>query len=122
MSTFATEIPSFVRRRRWPRYQISVPIRVIITTPEKTRIIDGRGDAVNQGGMAITAGVELEVGDPFQLELTLPYCDCPIRVNAVVRDRSGYRYGIEFVPEWQQESKDIERLQLSLNLIALNYH
>ena len=38
--------------RRWPRYKVNVPIRVIIQSAMKATIIDGRGTSLSEGGMA----------------------------------------------------------------------
>ena len=45
------------RTRRWPRLHLDVPIRVIVHAPGKTSVIVGRGNELNDGGMALTAGV-----------------------------------------------------------------
>jgi hypothetical protein len=48
--------------RRWQRYPLDVPIRVIVDTPGKTKLYDGRGNELSEGGMAVTAGDELSPG------------------------------------------------------------
>jgi len=48
--------------RRWQRYPLDVPIRVIVDTPGKTKLYDGRGNELSQGGTAVTAGDELSPG------------------------------------------------------------
>ncbi len=99
MSTIM-EMPSssYPSLRRWPRHKISVPIRVIVHQPEKTRVIEGRGVEVSEGGMAVFAGVELGLLDEIEVEFTEPFGE-PLRVTGVIRNRSGYTYGVEFVPE-----------------------
>ena len=47
--------------------------------------------------MALTAGLELKPGDETEIEFTPPYSGTPIRIRGIVRNRSGYRYGMEFV-------------------------
>jgi|SRR5579871_1721735 len=100
MSTLM-EMPSssYPALRRWPRHKINVPIRVIVHQPAKTRIIEGRGVEVSEGGMAVFAGVELGVLDEVEVEFTEPFQGDPIRVTGVIRNRSGYTYGVEFVPD-----------------------
>lgn len=89
--------------RRWPRLHLDVPIRVIVHRPTKTRVIVGRGNELNEGGMSLTAGVELRPGDDTEIEFTPPYSGVPIRIRSVVRNRAGYRYGMEFVAADEQE-------------------
>ncbi len=38
--------------RRWERYRVNVPIRVIVSRAMKASIFDGRGTSVSEGGMA----------------------------------------------------------------------
>ena len=59
--------------RRWPRHRLDVPLRVIIHTPDKTVIRDGRSRELSEGGMCFAAGVELKMGDQVEIEFT-PAC------------------------------------------------
>jgi hypothetical protein len=64
-------------------------------------------------------GVELDVGAEVDIEFTLPYSGEPIRVaGAVVRNRDGYRYGCEFIPDGLGEQKDVARLREVLQTFA----
>src|ERR1700739_1844166 len=85
------------RRRRWRRHPLDVPIRVIVHSLSKTSVFVGRGNELSEGGMAVTAGVELKNGDEAEIEFTPPYSGGPIRIRGIVRNRAGYRYGLEFV-------------------------
>jgi hypothetical protein len=96
--------------RRWQRYKLDVPIRVIIQKGGKTSFFDGRGNELSEGGMALTAGVELLPGDSIQIEFTTPYSGFPIRQTGIVRNRTGYRYGIEFAVTSTEDAEQAERL------------
>src|SRR5246127_5236026 len=87
------------RRRRWRRHHLDVPIRVIVHRAEKTSVFVGRGNELSEGGLALTAGVELKIGDAAEIEFTPPYSGGPIRIRGVVRNRAGYRYGMEFMAD-----------------------
>jgi hypothetical protein len=97
----ATEVimpqAGYSRLRRWPRYKINVPVRVVVQKPEKTVIVSGRGTELNEGGMAIFAGIELRVGQRVEIEFTPPYDGQPLRVRSTIRNRNGYNYGAEFL-------------------------
>ena len=101
---------SYRQSRRWRRHKLDVPIRVIVHGPDKTSLIDGRGNELSEGGMALTAGVELLQGDTVQVEFTPPYSGLPIRQTGIVRNRTGYRYGIEFVVTNTRDAEQVERL------------
>ena len=72
------------RRRRWRRHHLDVPIRVIVHRAEKTSVFVGRGNELSEGGLALTAGVELKIGDAAEIEFTPPYSGGPIRIRGVV--------------------------------------
>jgi len=102
-----TTSESVVNTRRWKRYKLDVPVRIIVHNRMKTKIVDGRGNELNEGGLCIAAGVELQIGDRVQVEFTPPYSGEPVRARADVKDRNGYSYGMEFVA---LESEDIENI------------
>ena len=106
------------RTRRWPRYRLDVPLRVIVHGPGKTSVIVGRGNELNEGGMALTAGVELKLADQTEIEFTPPYTGSPIRIRGVVRNRKGYRYGMEFVAESDHEQEQVLRWRTMLGVLS----
>jgi hypothetical protein len=109
--------PVHEQERRWPRYKIDVPVRAVIHKPDKTLIRDGRGTEMSQGGMCLMCqlmGVELGLGDEIEVEFTPPYSGKPIRVRSEVRNRNGYSYGVEFVPEGKDERIEVTRLRQML--------
>jgi hypothetical protein len=101
---------TFKQPRRWQRHKVDVPIRVIVHGSNKTSLYNGRGNELSEGGMALTAGVELLLGDMVDIEFTPPYSGLPIRHKGTVRNRTGYRYGIEFLANNNQDAEQIERL------------
>jgi hypothetical protein len=107
--------------RRWPRHRLDVPLRVIIHTPDKTVIRDGRGRELGEGGMSVAAGVELKMGDQVEIEFTPAYSGRPIRVHAVARNGNGYSYGAEFVASSDQERQEIASLRENLQTLSSAY-
>lgn len=114
----ATELvitqPQMMTSRRFRRYKLDVPVRVVVHTDEKTRIIDGRGNELNEGGMALQAGVELEMGDVVDVEFTPAYTGEPLRARAAVRNRNGYRYGLEFLLETPEDCDRVTDIRVAL--------
>ena len=106
------------RKRRWRRHHLDVPIRVIVHRPSKTSVFVGRGNELSEGGMAVTAGVELKTGDEAEIEFTPPYSGGPIRIRGIVRNRAGYRYGMEFVAEGEREKESVDRLKTLLTVMS----
>lgn len=104
--------------RRWVRHRIDVPIRVIVNRSLKTSVVPGRGNELSEGGMALTAGVELNPGDEAAIEFTPPYSGMPIRIRGVIRNRKGYRYGVEFLTTNSAEIEQAERLRVMLRVMS----
>jgi hypothetical protein len=121
-ASVAAELPikpaTVINTRRWPRHRLDIPIRVIVHTPERTKLYDGRGNELNEGGMAVTAGVELDVGHEVAVEFTPPYTGIPIRVRGIVRNRVGYRYGVEFVTDNADETEQLNHLRSLLQTLS----
>lgn len=112
--------PSYQGKRRSVRYKLDVPLRVILHEQDKTLIRDGRGTELGEFGMCVMVGMELKVGGEVEIEFTLPYSGEPIRVSGTVRNRNGYRYGCEFIPDGQGARKDVARLRQVLQTFAAN--
>lgn len=109
---------AIITTRRWKRHLLDIPIRVIVHTPERTKLYDGRGNELSEGGMAVTAGVELKVGREVAVEFTPPYTGIPIRVRGIVRNRTGYRYGMEFLTENAVETEQVNQLRSLLQTLS----
>jgi hypothetical protein len=82
--------------RRWPRYQIDLPVRIVALNGILTAPVMGRGSDISRAGMALDAKVDLNPGDLMQLQF--PTTE-PSRVNAIVRHRNGNRLGLEFLSQ-----------------------
>ncbi len=97
--------------RRWRRYQIRVPVLVVVQRGNVSTRVHGRGTEINEGGMCVFAGVDLNSGDQVELEFTAPYSDQALHVWAQVRNRYGYYYGLEFLTENADERANVERFR-----------
>ena len=100
--------------RRWPRYKLEVPLRILAQKSGKTVIVQGRGNELNEGGMAVFAGLELALEEEVAVEFTPPYSGQPIRVRAIVRDRKGYSYGMEFLGLTIDDHQNVSQIRTVL--------
>ena len=98
-------------RRRWTRYKVDVPVRMIVQRPTKVAIVEGRGSELNCGGMSVFAGIELSVAGQVEVEFTAPYSGKPIRVRCFVRSRRGYTYGVEFITENDMDYESVAHIE-----------
>ncbi len=112
--TGAVATSGYILARRWLRFEVDVPIRVIICLPTRTRIFDARGISLSEGGMALFAGAELTAGDLVAVEFTPAYSAPPIRVDAIIRNRKNYHYGVEFLIATDIQKQTVETLRRHL--------
>jgi hypothetical protein len=61
-ATALGRLPDYTSGRRWQRYKVNVPIRVIVCRAMRASIFDGRRTSLSEGGMALFAGAELRPG------------------------------------------------------------
>jgi hypothetical protein len=87
-------MPSLENTRRWDRLPVDLPVRVITSKGFSTTVVPGRGTEMSQGGMVLYAGMLLKPGDLLEIEFETPV---PSRVPAIVRSRSGFCFGLEFI-------------------------
>jgi len=110
----------YAAQRRWQRFKLDVPVRVIAYRENKVIIVSGRGNEVSEGGLAIFAGVEVKLGEELSVEFTPPYSSEPLRVRAIARNRKGYKYGIEFLAQNAEEEERVARLRELLRFASGN--
>ena len=106
--------------RRWQRYRLNIPIRLIYTHEGTSKIVSGRGNDMSEGGVLVFAGLELKTGDEVSIEFTPPFSAGPVRAKGIVRHRRGYNYGVEFVQETEADKESTERFRGLLRLAAGN--
>jgi hypothetical protein len=94
MGSSSAKMPTSPRTRRWQRHPIDLPVQVLIASESSAITVSGRGTELSEGGMGLYAGILLNPGDLLEVEFGSP---CRFRIMAVVRQRSGYCFGLEFI-------------------------
>ncbi len=82
-------------KRRWVRYPVEMPVE-LRTKPEAVNSIYGRALDVCQEGLGLLAACDLAVGQKIEVDFTIPQAGQRFRFPAEVRNRNGYRYGLQF--------------------------
>ena len=101
MPTFFSALSQ--NKRRWRRLHFTVPVRV---TPDQSRhntVIDSCGCQINPGGISFFADTDLPIGDEVEITLT----DYRLTLRGVIRDRTGDRYGVEFLAMRAEEKEQL---------------
>jgi len=81
--------------RRHPRYEIDTELHV--TTPDERATMRGRSLNISESGTAGVFVTEWVAGTAVHLEFSVPVTSRPVMVAGILRSRSGYRHGLEFV-------------------------
>ena len=110
--------PEHAPLRRWPRYTVDVPVRVITQGLTKGTIVQGRGSELNNGGMAVSAGTDLSIGSQVLVEFTAPRTGQPIRVRCFVRNRAEHKYGVEFITESDDDYQSVNQIETILRSLG----
>ncbi len=118
MATAETTTPQVQPTRRWKRHNFDLAVFLKVSRPEGPKTIQACGRQLNEGGMAVFAGTEMEVGEKVEVEFTPPYADTPIKLKAEIRDRNEYYYGLEFVATTSEEQREIELLRLLVQALT----
>jgi hypothetical protein len=85
---------SWTNTRRWPRYHVHLPVFISTETEVLTVAVPGVVSEISQGGMELYGGVQRRPGDLMEVEFQA--AGVP-RVAGVVRSRSGFCFGLEFL-------------------------
>lgn len=90
--------------RRWTRHQVKLPVRIIAPNETSEITVPGLTTEISQGGMALYGGVPLQPGDVMAVEFQTSN---RLRVAALVRDRYGYCFGLEFLGLLPSEGTEV---------------
>lgn len=80
--------------RRWPRHEVDLPIGVVLDDGSSRTLVPGRGTEISEGGMSVYAAIDLKPFDLMEVEFEQP---SRTQITAVVRNRSAYCFGVEFL-------------------------
>jgi hypothetical protein len=104
------------RARRYPRYEFETDLTATMLGMEGSETARGCSLNINEAGIAGLFANEWDVGASVNLQFSVPFATAPVRVRAVVRNRTSYQYGFEFVDLTPEHSKTINRTCRMLGL------
>ena len=100
-----------VAARRWTRYLVNLPVRLVTEGPAQSVIVKGEASDLNVGGVAVRANVALPVGAQVAVEFTLPLIGEAAKLRGFVRNRQGFTYGLEFITENDTDYENVARIE-----------
>jgi c-di-GMP-binding flagellar brake protein YcgR len=111
------DTPNVADRRKWQRVELDCRVRLFTYDGQEQVLVNGQLSDLSEGGLSLFIPAALQAGDIVDLEINLPYSSEPARLKAVVRSRSNFRYGLEFVDLTMPQRKLIARACSVLKLI-----
>lgn len=96
-------------KRRWKRCKVDIRVRLRQREKPEDSASVVRSFELSEGGMSIYASETLEVDTQLVAEFSLPKTEGVLKLNVVVRNRRGFRCGLEFVDLAARERGEIAR-------------
>jgi len=97
-------------RRVFPRYPIDVRVSVVFMKKGALTRSSVRSLEIGESGLSVSSPLELPVGEGVEVEFMLPGSRSMMRLKALVRNRAGSRYGIEFLSLSEPQKLDIRAI------------
>ena len=94
--------------RRWKRVKMDVRVKLRRWEDPEDSAAVVRTFEMSEGGMSVYASETLEIGTQLMAEFSVHGTE-PLRVRAVVRNRRGFRCGVEFVDLDLRQTAEIRR-------------
>lgn len=95
--------------RRWERHDASIPVEVTIFLQGDRFSHRGQASDISRGGMRLFMPRELGAGTSLILEFLIPYQAVKFNLCGVVRNRTGFNHGVEFINATPHQQEMIER-------------
>jgi len=102
-------MPKGTEKRRWERYNVTIDVNVTAGVNGQQYRLSGQVGDVSKGGLRLFVPRIFEPGTSLTLEFLLPYYSSELILRGVVRNRSGFTHGIEFINPSAYQQSIIER-------------
>jgi hypothetical protein len=110
------------QKRRFRRYDFHMSVS--LTTKTGNQKIPASGTGLNEGGITVYAEGNFALGDELKVEFTPPFFNAVVNLAAIVRNRNGNRYGMEFVGTDDAERQEMVLLRTIVKMLEarVNYY
>jgi PilZ domain len=97
-------------KRRHTRYLLNAPITAVLSEKDRESRSRSRTLDVSESGIGGLFHENWEPGIRLKLEVAFPIARTPLKLGAIVRYRTGLRYGFEFVDLLPEERATLHEL------------
>jgi hypothetical protein len=105
-------------QRRWERHDVTIVVTVTTTVSGERSSFGGQASDISKGGLRLFLTRAIEPGTSLQMEFALPYDSTGLVIRGVVRNRTGFTHGIEFLHPTAYQQQMIERTCSVLALLG----
>lgn len=105
-------------RRRYPRYQVSVPFDLTVVRPSAVMQLSGEAQDLGVGGLSGFISDVALPGERVELTLVLPGSSEPLNMHAVVRHEADLYCGFEFLTLEHAHREALQQLAADPDLQA----
>jgi c-di-GMP-binding flagellar brake protein YcgR len=98
--------------RRYRRFPLDA--RICLSRSGQRYPLYGRTLGISEAGISALLAADLEVGESVHLQFAVPSHRKALTVRAIVRNRSGARYGFEFLSLSEEQRQAISDFRESL--------
>jgi c-di-GMP-binding flagellar brake protein YcgR len=95
--------------RRWKRLKLDIRVRLRRWEEAEDAVVVVRSYELSEGGMSVYAPELLDLGSSVLVGFTLPETGSRLSLRAVVKNRRGFRCGLEFSQLTDAERSEIAR-------------
>ena len=97
-------------QRRSARYKLDLRGKIVYRRNGLNQSAMARGQDLSEGGMAMFVPIDFHQEDTLEVEFTLPHSRLPLRIQAIVRNKDGHHYGLEFLNLTEAQKQEIIRM------------
>jgi hypothetical protein len=82
-------------KRQCVRYPVEMPVELRLNADDPSSIF-GRALDLCEDGLGLLAACDLAIGQRIYIDFTIPQVGQSFKFPAEVKNRNGYRYGLQF--------------------------
>jgi len=108
--------PDYSIQRRWKRYKVEMRLKIFLQN-QSQKFTFAQGSDISEGGMAAYIPLDLTPGESVEVEFIFAYSKSTVRVVADVRNKNGFRYGMEYSKISPEDREILLRALKNLELV-----
>lgn len=105
-------------QRGMERHRVTIPVQVSVFEENQYVEFSGEASDFSPNGLCLVLTRQLDKGAAISMNLNLPYNSQTLDLRGIVRHRSGFHHGIEFISLTPRLKQLLERTAKILGLLS----